>query len=55
MEKSDVAYIKALLWGIAGLCRNADLPDPIFWLMVFYMVYYGLEFVHYKLREENGE
>lgn len=31
------------------------MPDLLFWLVIFYTVYYGLEFVHYKLKEESGE
>lgn len=53
MRNSDVAYIKAMLWGIVGVCQD-ELPDPIFWIVVVNILFYGLEFAFYKYKE-NGE
>lgn len=54
MEKSDVAYIKAMLWGIFGVCQGSELPDPIFWITILYIFLYGIEFLFYKYKE-TGE
>ena len=55
MRDSDVAYIKAMLWGIVGiLYKESGLLDPIFWMSLFYILVYGFEFIFYRLKE-NGE
>lgn len=54
MQKSDVAYIKAMLWGIVGICRGPELPDVMFWIIILNTLLYGIEFVFCKYKE-NGE
>ena len=54
MRNSDVAYIKAMLWGIAGICQGFELPDPMFWMVILNIFFYGIEFVFYRYKE-NGE
>jgi hypothetical protein len=54
MQNSDVAYIKAMLWGIICVCRGSELPDLLFWIILFNILCYGIEFVFYKYKE-NGE
>lgn len=53
MKQSDVAYIKAMLWGIFCICRNAELSEPIFWIAFCYMLFYGIEFIFYRIKENN--
>lgn len=53
MKQSDVAYIKAMLWGIAGICQGSELPDPMFWIIVLNIFLYGIEFVFYKYKENS--
>ena len=54
MRNSDVAYIKAILWGIVGVCRGPEIPDPIFWMVVFNTLFYGIESAFYRYKE-NGK
>lgn len=54
MEKSDVAYIKALLWGLIGIYQSSELSNPMFWITILYIFLYGIEFIFYKYKE-TGE
>ncbi len=54
MRNSDVAYIKAMLWGIIGVCQSSELSDPMFWIVILYIFLYGVEFLFYRYKE-NGE
>jgi len=54
MEKSDVAYIKALLWGIVGVCQGSELSDSMFCIVMLNILLYAIEFGFYKYKE-NGK
>lgn len=53
MRNSDVAYIKAILWGIIGVCRKPEIPDPMFWMVVLNILFYGIESAFYKYKENS--
>ena len=53
MKQSDVAYIKAMLWGIAGICQGSELPDLMFWIIILNIFLYGIEFVFYRYKENS--
>jgi hypothetical protein len=55
VQNSDIAYIKAMLWGIVGVCRGPELPDPLFWIIFLNILFYGIEFVFCKYKENNSE
>jgi hypothetical protein len=54
MQDSDVAYIKAMLWGILGVCQGSELSDPMFWMIFLNVLLYGFGFIFYRWKE-NGE
>lgn len=54
MRDSDAAYIKTMLWGIIGVCRGSEMPDPMFWIVILNILLYGIECAFYKYKE-NGE
>lgn len=39
MQDSDIAYIKAMLWGIFGVCQGSELPDLMFWIAMLYILF----------------
>lgn len=49
MQKSDVAYIKAMLWGIVSIqcCQYSELSDVTFWITIANIVFYGMQFIYY--------
>ena len=51
MRNSDVAYVKAMLWGIIGICQDFELSDPMFWIIILYIFLYGIEFLFYRYKE----
>lgn len=57
MQNSDVAYIKAMLWGIIGsivdVCQDPKLPDPMFWIITLNILFYGIESAFYKYKENS--
>lgn len=53
MRNSDIAYIKAILWGIIGVCQGSELPDPIFWIITLNILFYGIESAFYKYKENS--
>lgn len=52
MQKSDVAYIKAMLWGIIST-QYSVLTDATFWIAILNIVFYGIQFIYYRYMEEG--
>ena len=52
MQKSDVAYIKAMLWAIIST-QYSILADVTFWIVVLNIVFYSMQFIYYKYMEEG--
>lgn len=53
MRNSDIAYIKAILWGIIGVCRGPEIPDPMLWIVTLNILFYGIESAFYKYKENS--
>lgn len=51
MKQSDAAYIKAILWIIAGVCRHAELSEPVFWIIMLNILFYSVAYIFYKSKE----
>lgn len=52
MQKSDVAYIKAMLWAIVST-QYSILTDVTFWIVVLNIIFYGMQSIYYKYIEEG--
>jgi hypothetical protein len=53
MQKSDIAYIKAMLWGIVGVCQGSELPEAMSWIIILNIFLYGIEFAFYRYKENS--
>jgi len=51
MKQSDAVYIKAMLWIIVGVCRHAELSEPVFWIIMLNILFYGIAYIFYRSKE----